>query len=364
MTEGVKGKAALFIFASLTSLVFCEIIVRGFIPQQLVRSYLMPDENLGYIIRPNQKCLDAMDGERSYHVRTNQDGFRMDQSVDPKKDKILALGDSFTFGWGMEIEKSYYDILRREIEFKNPGSQFLNAGVGGYSTGHVIKALIRHSSRLKIKKAVYFLNPNDLFDNVNTNKNYRVGSYDIDSDGEVTLRDEKVYSPFKRFLLTKTFYDWLNQHSHFFTLLKKTFIKSGDSVPIQYDINQSSAEADQIHKVSLAYLRKLAHLCDENKISLMIAWIPTQEDFKGVNLSYDKFKALIFQDPELQSCGVLVVDPIQEMRFLMRAEGLDVEDIVYRGDGHYNEIGSRLYAQSMLGPCLRFMASDTPKNNE
>ena len=68
---------------------------------------------------------------------------------------------------------------------------------------------------------IYFLNSNDLTDNLITAIDYRVTSYRSSTNGSVQLTDEKVYSPTKRFLFTYTPYGWLNQHSHLFLLVKR-----------------------------------------------------------------------------------------------------------------------------------------------
>jgi hypothetical protein len=77
--------------------------------------------------------------QRSYWIETNQAGLRNLEDVDPSHQKIrvLALGDSFTFG----VYLANYDSWPAQLEqmlnrvFENKGRQFevLNAGIPGYT---------------------------------------------------------------------------------------------------------------------------------------------------------------------------------------------------------------------------------------
>ena len=72
------------------------------------------------------------------HIETNELGLR-DHEYGPKHPgefRILSLGDSYAFGYGLELEQSYGKVLERELNEHYPGTRFsvINAGVVGYGT--------------------------------------------------------------------------------------------------------------------------------------------------------------------------------------------------------------------------------------
>jgi lysophospholipase L1-like esterase len=80
-------------------------------------------------------------------VRINSRGLRDREfayAVPPGVTRILVLGDSITFGWGVPIEDSYPKVLERLLNADEPGRyQVLNGGVGNYTTSRII-ALYRY----------------------------------------------------------------------------------------------------------------------------------------------------------------------------------------------------------------------------
>ncbi len=76
-------------------------------------------------------------------VAINSKGLRdheYDYAVPPGVTRILVLGDSVTFGWGVPLDETYPKVLERLL---NDGAatgkfQVLNGGVGNYTTSRII----------------------------------------------------------------------------------------------------------------------------------------------------------------------------------------------------------------------------------
>ena len=75
------------------------------------------------------------------NIEVNSDGFR-DNEYSVKKDKntfrILALGDSITFGWGVEFNHTFSEILEQRLNKIKPLKKYkkyevINAGIGNYN---------------------------------------------------------------------------------------------------------------------------------------------------------------------------------------------------------------------------------------
>lgn len=71
---------------------------------------------------------------RPYHITTNDAGYR-DGPFLPREQgsqhRVLVLGDSITFGRGVELSERYTDLLEQRL---GPDVELLNLGVGGCTT--------------------------------------------------------------------------------------------------------------------------------------------------------------------------------------------------------------------------------------
>ncbi len=104
-----------------------------FVPRRTNPPYRQ-NEALGWDLLPN------WEGEvKGVRVTTNSFGMRDDEFPLVKPDgaiRLLAVGDSFTFGFGVEQDNSYVEILEDLLNTTHPDmrSSVLNGGVGGYNT--------------------------------------------------------------------------------------------------------------------------------------------------------------------------------------------------------------------------------------
>ncbi len=101
------------------------------------------DPRLGTLLRPNLSVRKAFGGhERVVTVTTNAFGLRgpdLPVAKPPGTRRILALGDSFTFGDAVQIDEAWPSQLERRLN-GDAGRRFevINAGVGGYGTAHAL----------------------------------------------------------------------------------------------------------------------------------------------------------------------------------------------------------------------------------
>ena len=353
----------------LVSVLLGEILIRAAFPQQLVRAYFIPNEDVGNVLRPNQTYVDHY-GEygRPYTVKTNSVGLRMNEDVDPAPDttKVLALGDSFTFGWGVEVQESFFGILSQTVH-QYGKYQLLNGGVGASSTGHSIKRLSYYSTLFDFDAVIYFLNPNDLIDNFNRDPNYRVTDFTFSSDGTVSLRDTKVYTPLKRWLLHQPLYVWLNQHSHLFIFLKSR-VRGGSQLTepaMGFKEPATERKALEMAAVSLAYMRRLLSVLDKMRKPLMVIPIPSPMEFnsrktKGPSV-YEPFK-----EDAADVCQTAnhcyFFDPKKEMKTILQEANLSIKEI-YFSDGHYNRRGNQIFAKAVKDLLLQQILNMASKHS-
>ena len=220
----------------------------------------------------------------------------------------MVFGDSFTFGFGVNYEKSFFAIAKERLEAKYPHLQLINASVPGHSTGHARKLMQRYLPQYDPAALIYFFNNNDIVDNAISDRDYRVSEYKFRPDGRVDIIDAKVFNPVKRFLLLYTPYGWLNIHSHAFVLGKdvvKRLISYDATLKIQtvapagglppadgvavsqipgYVVTEEQARAiadriEQFVEISLAHMRLMVKAAAGRP--LLVVWIPSVEEMEA-----------------------------------------------------------------------------------
>jgi lysophospholipase L1-like esterase len=94
------------------------------------------DPVLSFALRPDWSGVHEK-FDFSVAVHTDAAGFRITgnpPAIDPPRARrIIVVGDSFAFGWGVEDTEAFASVLERGLARERP-VQVINAGVPGYST--------------------------------------------------------------------------------------------------------------------------------------------------------------------------------------------------------------------------------------
>lgn len=96
----------------------------------------VPDSAVYWRLKPNQDCYTKV-GRKPVHI--NSHGTRGLDFMIPKPTnvvRILSLGDSVTFGWGLSEEETYSRLLQHRLQSQvKDGTQIevINAGVNAWS---------------------------------------------------------------------------------------------------------------------------------------------------------------------------------------------------------------------------------------
>lgn len=112
---------------------------------------------IGHVHRPN-KSMELMD----VMVDINSDGHRDKEYPIEKGDKyrILFLGDSLTFGWGVKQEETFATLIEENLNSDSP-TEVINFGTGNYNTEQEVNLFLEKGLKYNPDKVVLFYFIND-----------------------------------------------------------------------------------------------------------------------------------------------------------------------------------------------------------
>jgi lysophospholipase L1-like esterase len=157
--------AALMILGSVVvALAIGEVACSFVVPRSTYPDLFQdsPDPLLGYELRPGADV--DFDGITikipSTRVRVSSRGFRQDGgALDPNKRHLLCLGDSVTFGWGVEESEAFCARIGRSL---GDGWEHVNLGVPGYNTAQELRLFERRGLALRPELVLLQIDPNDV----------------------------------------------------------------------------------------------------------------------------------------------------------------------------------------------------------
>jgi hypothetical protein len=175
------GRALLVLASVLVTLGLVELGVRmtgkAPLPDTAASGY-HPEDPLLRLLPPNQ-CNDAgkLDGSYFVEVCTNRSGLRDRDHVPGEAPRVLGLGDSFTFGWGVEQHDTFLSHLERALRLGMPSAKpgVWSAGLSFTSQAHQDVLLRQLYDKVKPDLVVLaFAEDNDIDENIVWNPNIGV----------------------------------------------------------------------------------------------------------------------------------------------------------------------------------------------
>jgi len=192
---------ALVIASIFVSLLLIEAYFAVFNPQLPVQNatrenefnFFEYDSLLGWKNNPNAEGMFVTPNSTTL-VKINSKGLR-DKEYDYYKPegtkRIIVLGDSFAWGYGVEVRERFTEILKDKLP---SNYEVINMGVSGYGTDQELLALetegVKYHPDLVI---IMFYYGNDFEDNTHTVRySYPKPMFVMDSDGNLNLTNIPV----------------------------------------------------------------------------------------------------------------------------------------------------------------------------
>ena len=122
--------------------------------------FKMPAENprIGHVHRPGREGR-LMNVE----VRINADGLRDDELPRERGEarRLIFLGDSLTFGWGVEQPQTFEHLLERRLSEEVAPTEIVNFGTGNYNTTQEVQLFLEKGLAYAPDAVVVFYFIND-----------------------------------------------------------------------------------------------------------------------------------------------------------------------------------------------------------
>ncbi len=323
-----------------SALVILEIAVRIVSPQRNMGICVNEwDRNTGTRLIPGVKGTLSC-SEYSIDIAVNSKGLRdreFSYEKPPGTRRILCLGDSFTFGYGVRADETFAKLLERSLnEGDSSGSRWeaLNAGIG--STGTAQQLALYETECYKYSPDVVVVNfcpANDFFDNIAS------GLYTIEND--TLVKHEAVRTRargIQRFTRFIPGYGFLSSRSHLLNLVRYR-VAAMNYRELNRKVSQSTKPETVVaehNRMTRLLLDRFQRSCAERGSRLVVMFMPPPRAGEA-----GRWTAEMIAHCETQGIPVLDLAPAFEAA---RQEGLQT---YYRFEGHWNAAGHAIAARAL-----------------
>ena len=356
----IVNNFSLSILSLIIGLVIMEIGLRFFFPVY-TDVLFYGDEFIGYKHIPNKSGQYYFYETGKTKIKINSEGFR---DIEHKianpggKYRIVFLGDSFADALQADFEKTFHQLLAKELEKEYPEKyEEFNFGIGAFSTGQEYLAYKYYVEKYKPDLVVLMFFTNDPLDNC-CDDPYKPCFY-IENE---TVREKsfkkKTYTPVKFFIAeyfkTSVFLrDELSKLKR--VKAKKNDVESDgifDSDKIF--LKEYDSDIKKCWDISRHYLRELKKETSRADTGLKVFIIPHPASV------YEKDKKRILDEDTLFNESYFDFNkPYNEIEKILKEENISYlnlmdtlksknERLYYFRDGHLNDKGHEVVFNAIL----------------
>ena len=274
----IAKNTLLLLVSTIISLVILELGIRVFIPQDKKITWIEMHER-GFVMNQSGGSSFQEFGERRAEYKFTEQRLRTGISAnqDSSAYKILAIGDSYTFGLLLDESDTYMHHLQiwADSSLSEP-VLFLNAAVGGSGMADWPAWLDTFGSNIEPDMVLYFMNNNDVFRALSKNL------FVLDN-GELTSSQRWKPTSFSQKINTRNWYRYLQAHSELMNLIVKVLWKYAyfDDLTHSFDPQKTevvipdTSSFNPSNSYSLELSKSLIHSmeswCSENTCTFVLA---------------------------------------------------------------------------------------------
>ena len=330
---------SLILVSTFFALFLSEIALRliGFTPL-----YVSPERDrfwkydslLGWAHQPGQEGIFETPQFRTV-VRINENGLRDKRRSYNRHDdseRILVLGDSFAWGYGVEESERFSQLLEKELAV-----EVINAGISGYSTDQELLWYENEGIKYETDLVILVMAGNDVGDNEQqlVSTIYYKPKFVIEN-GELVLtnypvpktsiRGKFVYSLSQRsalaFFLVQRYFDLKS-------LYGKSTVNSDRENPPAPGLDDET----EPFKLTIALINEIRNVAESHNSQFMIVTTDRWWNYPSAETYHDFLT-------KLQNEGLVVLD-VESM------PGFDPDKMLIPDDGHWNRAGHQFVAKNI-----------------
>lgn len=302
-------------------LIAAEIILLLFNPQPYVYPTLKFSKKYKKIYHSNVTIKSHYPPETRYYT-TNELGFRRSScnlSIENEKPNIVLLGDSFTFGIGVNDGYEFGAIMGDELK---QDYNVINLGIGGWGLTQEIRVFYEMAQSYSPKIVIIFFFSNDPYDNIlDAVTEIKNGKFEfIDQNNLSSSILSKVSKSLSRSIIQKS-----NLYNYIRNALYSRFISNAEE-----QINNQNTETTDIPESEKLYcdlIDLFANDLKQKEIKLM---------FVSINyLDNDKIKSELQGFPFLEK-HIFKMDSIGLIDYVEINNWFTAEDMIASPVSHFD----------------------------
>ena len=364
----IVSRVALILLGILLSLLVIEFLLSIFGPpnqftlQKLIEEHWDSDDETLLHLKPNLDMQMVGHPDFTYSVITNSDGLREQPLVGIYP--IAAIGDSFTYGFGVEEEQSWPTLLEDFSQIK-----VVNLGWAGFTSNVYQPAINRHAIPLQSHLWLWTFFINDLSESARAEEFIQSGH----SDFKLWLKEENP-NPWSKFPLNSNTVQFFASYflPDFFALTHT----SGRIVNVgqfkmrvnQFPWDMTNPENPDVQRgwelTELSLIETQA-LAVQNNATLVVIYIPSRElvYWPQIMQSMEEFDINQLENVELQISSIAKNNGIIYLNLLpsFRAAANEGKLLYFYSDGHWNIAGHTLAAREIYAFLLEEHLLEPPE---
>ena len=351
-------------------IIFSNSIIKSMIKKDCFKymRYTINNQNYySYELEKNCKAYETKRTVKTYNVYTDENGYRVGSKKNVnkvnKENTIVFLGDSFTYGLGVNYEDSIVGILEK----KGINYNTLNLAVPGYSpviSKVKLEQLIKKGVRPK--KIFYIMDITDVHDESNRWIKKEELEYPVIIGKEIGEEIEKAFNYKKHFKMTRIAIYNLNKIMRNLRkeINKKNFIEEdkiigkthgGSFTHTPYDKLDKDFWSHNDYKNGIVSIKNNVKLISDeaNKINsdfyiVIYPWPETLE----YGEEYFSWQNFAFELCEFSKCKKLI-SAFPEFKKVKKKFTHWKKEIYFLNDIHFNVKGNRILADIIYHEALK-----------
>lgn len=288
------------------------------------------DDKIGYRHQPNSRTQGRSAGnEFDFDYQHNSLGFRdVERSLTKPSDtfRILALGDSFTYGAGAKFDETYPAILEKLLNQRNgkhPKIEIIRAGISRAFPEMERKVLETYGMKFSPDMIMVGFLPNDIVDTVMAEE-----AVHITSNGYLMVGSAQM-SAFK---------EWLYLHSHLWRLARYQWYQLKSKIAWKQKYKNSAFIQKAWEKIASEF-KNINSIAQNSKIPFLLVYIPQKDTLTDLQNAPEEILKNLGKENNFST-----VSTIEDMRSHFNKN----EILYYPIDGHCTPLGYKTVAESIF----------------